>query len=636
MIKKPIDMSYEEAASIPSVFLTAHYALVDLVGLQSGERVLIHAATGGVGMAALQVAKQAGAEIFATAGSDAKRQFLHNLGIRHVFDSRSLSFAEQVMAATEGAGVQVVLNSLAGDFIPKSLSVLGPNGRFVEIGRRDIWTEDQVSGFRADIRYVIVNLLELCHADAAFIQRLFRSVMDRFETNSYRLTPIKTYSLKRAQNAFRHMAHAKHMGKIVVTQLFNRRPPAELEVRGNGSYLITGGLSGLGLLVAQWLVLKGAGHLVLMGRRKCVGDNLSAVAKLEETGTRISVIEGDVSRMQDVQQALEVIESVCPLQGVVHCAGSLSDGVLVKQDWRRFAAVMAAKVSGSWNLHQITRGMHLDFFVMFSSAVSVLGSAGQANHAAACAFEDALAAYRLRLGLPAVSINWGPWSDIGAAANRQIDMRWQAQGIFQIKPSKGLLALEEILSRTSAQTAVLNAAWTDFVRQQSRPKPVPFLSELVSSAAPQKRLRPQTEQAPELLLNLKGVASQEQAKVIHQFVLTVIRCVLELEPDFDIGPKQGLSDLGMDSLLSIELKNHLQRGSGMMFPATLAFDYPTPEALADLISSKLQASDDVAPKSDPDPADYSSIELRQIDNLSDDEAEAMLLQELDIEKRPNL
>ncbi len=629
VVRKPDNLTFEEAAAIPSIFMTAHHALVELARLGAGERVLIHAATGGVGMAALQVAQCLGAEIFATAGSDAKRHMLRTLGVRHVFDSRSLSFADALMEATRGAGVDVVLNSLSGDFIPKSLSVLGPHGRFVEIGRRDIWTAEQVAARRDDIRYFTVNLIDLCRTAPARIQALLTTVMDRIANNDYRPPRIRTFSLEEAPAAFRHMAQAKHMGKIVISQPSNLCRSAGPAIRKKGCYLITGGLSGLGLLVAQWLAAKDAGHLILMGRRPPEPESRTLLDRWEQQGTRISVIQGDVANGADLQQAIAVISGEASLNGIFHCAGALSDGVLLKQDWERFRKVMAAKVSGAWNLHRIANDKALDLFVMFSSAVSVIGSAGQANHAAACAFEDALAFYRRSLGLPGLSINWGPWAEIGAAAGHEISSRWRSQGIFSIPSSAGMQVLEELLQHPSPQTVVLNAAWSEFIGQQSADQRLPLLREIPLTAKALEPGRPAVEPPSEMRLQLQGVPDQDRERVVRQFVEAVVRRTLELEAGFEINARHGLTDLGMDSLLSIELKNHLQRGSGISFPATLAFDYPTIDALVQLILQKSRIArpgDETGlTQATPD----ASTEQAAIENLSDEEAEAMLLAELE-------
>ena len=633
IIKKPADLTFEEAAAIPSVFMTAHHALIELARLEAGERILIHAATGGVGMAALQVAQRIGARIYATAGSEAKRRLLYSMGIRHVFDSRSLSFADKLMSATRGAGVDVVLNSLAGDFIAKGLSVLSTHGRFVEIGRRDIWTAKQVAAKRADVRYFTVNLMELCRSHPGRVRALMTTVLDRFEKKVYRPPLIQTFLLEEASSAFRSMAQAKHIGKIVLSQPFNRQQAAAPAIREKGCYLVTGGLTGLGLFVAEWLARKGAGRLVLMGRRPPGEQGRSALSRLQQEGIRVDIIQGDVSQVRDLHRAFAAIDGQASLNGIFHCAGALSDGVLVNQTWERFRKVMAAKVSGAWNLHRLANNPKLDCFVMFSSAVSVIGSAGQANHAAACAFEDALVAYRHSLGLPGTSINWGPWAVIGAAADREVQARWQAQGISAISPSVGLQILEAILAQPLPQIAVLKVAWPEFVRKQPGGRMRPLLSAIALTHTTVARRAPAHQPSPELVLSVQGIPDQERAKVVRQFVEAVIRRILELETGFQLNIRQGLTELGMDSLLSIEFKNLLQLGTGISLPATLAFDYPTIEALVDLLLSKLRDSGRQGETGMAETKPVHANDDDAITTLSDEEAEALLLAELGLEER---
>jgi acyl transferase domain-containing protein len=619
VIRKPDRLTFEEAAAIPSIFMTAHHALLELAQLKQGERVLIHAAAGGVGMAALQVAKQVGAEIYATAGSDSKRQLLRSLGVREVFDSRSVAFAEQILRATHNAGVDVVLNSLSGEFIAHSFSTLGTGGRFVEIGRRGIWTDEQVASRRPDVQYFCVDLMNLCRTEPGRIQALLQTVAKRLQEKVYQPPPIQVFALGEAQSAFRHMAQAKHVGKIVLS---HQRPDPPIPIREKGCYLITGGLRGLGLRVAQWLAGKGAGHLILLGRRPPDQETRDLLDRLEAQAVRIDIVQGDVSCLDDLQRAAAFIGDRTGLNGIFHCAGTLSDGVLVKQTWERFRSVMAAKVAGAWNLHRLSSGMPLDLFVLFSSAVSVIGSAGQANHAAACAFEDALAVYRRRLGLPGISINWGPWSEVGAAAGAAIHSRWQAMGVFAFPPSAGLQALEALLQNPAPQITVLKADWTQFLR--TRPDS-PMFRMLRATARPAGEPLRTAAQAPEL--SLRGVPEAEKGQIVRQFVERVIRMTMELEVGFELNPRQGLSELGMDSLLSIELRNHLQRGTGMALPATLAFDYPTIDALVALILSKQRAPGQVGmPVMEAEPAP-SAVE-NAIDSLTEEEAEALLLSEL--------
>ncbi|MDQ3605711.1 MAG: SDR family NAD(P)-dependent oxidoreductase, partial [Gemmatimonadota bacterium] len=366
---KPAGLTMAEAAALPSAFLTAHYGLHHLARVQAGDKVLIHAGAGGVGMAAIQIARQAGAEVFATAGSPAKRAFLASLGVRHVFDSRSLDFADEVLRATGGSGVDVVLNSLADEFIPRSLEALAENGRFVELGKRGIWDAAQVAEVRPHASYFTVDLGAAAVEDTALIQRLLGEVMAGFENGGLRALPIKTFPMPEAISAFRYMAQARHIGKIVLT---HHRAPA---IRADATYLITGGLGGVGLSTARWLVEQGARHLVLAGRSAPSEAAQKVMAELEQTGARVVTAPVDVSQPDQVDELLETIRrTLPPLRGVFHSALVLDDGALVQQSWERFQRVFAPRVKGGWLLHARTAHLPLDFFVLFSAAGAVLGS----------------------------------------------------------------------------------------------------------------------------------------------------------------------------------------------------------------------------------------------------------------------
>ncbi|MEM6446994.1 MAG: SDR family NAD(P)-dependent oxidoreductase, partial [Cyanobacteria bacterium P01_D01_bin.123] len=464
VISKPSGLSFAEAATVPTAFLTAYYGLVKKAQLTSGERVLIHSAAGGVGQAAVQLAQAAGAEVFGTA-SPPKWEFLQSMGVTHVMNSRTLEFAEQVMTATEGKGVDVALNSLNGDFIPKSLEVVAPQGRFVEIGKIGIWDAEQVTEKRSDISYLPFDLLDLSWDDPKLIATLLQELMEQFEIGTLRALPYQVFGMEDAVNAFRFMAQAKHRGKVVVeipTENLSDSPT----VQEQSTYLITGGLGALGLQVADWLTQQGARHLVLTSRRGLTETTKTAIASLSER-TELKVIAADVARPEDVEQLLaEIDASMPPLKGIIHAAGVLDDGVLQQQDWARFEKVMAPKVAGTWNLHQATQALPLDFFVCFSSIASLLGAPGQGNYAAANAFMDALAEHRRALGLPGLSINWGPWSTAGMASeltDRDRD-RWAAQGLKAIDLQPGLQMLVTLLKR-SGQVGAIPIDWSTFMRQ---------------------------------------------------------------------------------------------------------------------------------------------------------------------------
>ena len=452
VVRKPAALTVEQAVTIPIAFITARYALEDVARLQAGERVLIHAAAGGVGLAAVQIAQRLGAEVFATAGSPEKRAYLESLGVQHVFSSRNVDFADAIRARTGGAGVDVVLNSLTGDFIPASLGVSTTGGRFVEIGKTG-WSRERVAAFRTDVQYTIVDWAPMARYEPAPIRAILEDTLRQASEGTLRPLPATSFRASDAVAAFRFMAQARHIGKVVVVH-------GAPGVRGDATYLVTGGLSGLGLLVAEWLVRRGARSLILLGRSEPTETARETLAGLEAQGARIAVVRGDVAHEADLRAVFEgVLPGLPPLRGIIHSAGVLDDGVLVQQDWSRFERVMAPKVTGAWHLHELSIGLPLDFFVLFSSVAAVFGSAGQANHSAANSFLDALAFKRQAHGMPASSINWGVWSEVGAAVRHGVGKRVSEQGVGMIDPAGGLAVLERVIEEQPAQAVVFPADW---------------------------------------------------------------------------------------------------------------------------------------------------------------------------------
>ncbi|MFN8009503.1 MAG: SDR family NAD(P)-dependent oxidoreductase [Terriglobia bacterium] len=335
-----------DAAAIPSAFLTAAYALNYLAKMMSSDRVLIHAAAGGVGLAAVQLAQRAGAGIFATAGSEQKRAFLKSMGVTHVMNSRTLEFADEIMEKTAGQGVDIVLNSLAGEFIPKSLSVLSDKGRFLEIGMTGIWDEKQVASLKRSISYYPINLAKITRENHLLVHNLLKELIQDFDKGQLRPLPLRVFPLEEVAHAFRFMAQAKQTGKIAVSfekqQERQRTQTALPSVPASkldpvGAYMITGGLSGLGLLVAEWMVENGARHIVLMGRSKVTEAAQPVIQKFREDGVEVEIIQGDVTQQTQLKEVFGKFGKTLPaLKGLIHSAGALDDGVLTQQNWGRF------------------------------------------------------------------------------------------------------------------------------------------------------------------------------------------------------------------------------------------------------------------------------------------------------------
>ena len=633
----PVGVSLPEAASIPVVFLTTIYGLYHLAHMKAGDRVLIHAAAGGVGLAAVQMAQRTGAEIFATAGSPEKRRHLQNLGVTHVFDSRSLDFANEIMSRTGGRGMDIVLNSLAGKFIEKSVSVLAPGGRFLELGKRDILTREQFGKARPDCEYYAYDLGEEALANSSLLPSLYNELLAAFAKGELRPLPLTTLSNERIVEAFRFMAQAKHIGKIVVTKpasdAATRTLPTKLRLRNNATYLITGGLGGLGLETARWMAREGAGNIVLMGRHAPDTNATDLLNELIRAGARIAIEKCDVSDEVELAASLDrILRSMPPLRGVVHTAGVLDDGMLEQQTWSRFAAVMAPKVHGAWNLHRLTLSSELDFFVLFSAAATLIGSPGQSNYAAANAFMDGLAHHRKAKGLPALSIDWGAWAETGMAARlaKKDAERWAERGLRPIQSDEGMAKLDEMLFSSRAQIVAAPIDWSMMFASTSSGRPPSLFVEVIKPSRTAISEGSEVRRAEDnFVRRLSAEPAVRRLTILKAHVESAASRALGATGGRSLDPRRPLQELGLDSLMSVELRNALAASLGRSLSPTLLFDYPTVESLTRYLAKNvlnLELSDGT---SSEDRVASDNKNLEEVQEMSESEAEALLLAELD-------
>jgi acyl transferase domain-containing protein/NADPH:quinone reductase-like Zn-dependent oxidoreductase/acyl carrier protein len=570
VIAIPESLGFEEAATIPIAFTTAYCALHHLGRLQKNERVLIHAAAGGVGLAAVQLAKLAGAEIYATAGTEVKRDLLRALGVRFVADSRSLSFADEILEATGGKGVDIVLNSLSGESIAKSFATLSPYGRFIEIGKRDIFENSKIElrPFRANLSYFAIDLDRACGERPEFVRSMMDKAVGDFASEKLHALAYRCFPVAGIANAFRYMAQAKHIGKVVVS--FSNcnaviTPPAKTEARflADATYLITGGTGGFGLAVAQWLVNRGACHLVLMARRGVPTESARAIAALTEAGASVTVAQADVTREQDVERVLaDIARTEWPLRGVVHAAMVLDDGLLHELDETRMRRVMWPKVAGAWNLHRHTRDLPLDMFVMFSSFSAIIGTGRQGNYVAANTFLDALAHHRHFLGLPALSVDWGVVSDTGyVSRNTELRQKLDQLG-FSPLPAQQMLDMLGVLLREGAtQVGIGNLNWQQLAK-------IPMIG---SSKRFSFLLKPElsdrdTANGAWLIDAIMAVDPSERQAFLENHVREQLARVLDTSPS-KIDVDTPLINLGLDSLMAVEMGHRMQSQLGISIPA---------------------------------------------------------------------
>lgn len=580
------------AAGVPTAFLTAWYALRHVARLRAGERVLIHSASGGTGLAAAAVAKLLGAEVLATAGNEEKRRYLRGSGISRVMDSRSLDFAEQTRNATHGQGVDVVLNSLTGAAVRAGLETLRPFGRFVELGVRDILADAPVglAPFRHNITLSTVDLIELQRTRPDMFATVLREVVTEFTEGRLKPLLCSPYPLAEATDAFRLMASARHIGKLVLTipnqgkttAVLPKGPPV---VHTDGAYIVTGGLRGLGLATARWLAEQGASHIVLNGRTPPTLAAARAITELSAGGTRITVVLSDIAKPGTAERLVATATAErTPLRGVIHCAMVLEDAAITNIRDPQLKRVWNPKVSGAWKLHNATAEHTLDWFVVFSSMASLLGNPGQGVYAAANSWLDAFAAWRSRAGMPTLAVNWGPWGETGVATD------FSSRGYETIPTDKGLQALHSLLEHGRVQTGVIPgepSTWIPLTGRQSS-----FFSLL---APDNEHSVDAPEDSRDIRGRLEGLAPGiARREALETYMAEHIRGVLRLGGT-TLDPQTPLKALGFDSLLSMELRVRLESDLGVELANNFVWQHPTLSALAtglaECMGLELQSTD---------------------------------------------
>ncbi len=569
----PANWSFADAAAVPVAFATAYYGLFDLGGLEAGQSVLVHAAAGGVGMAAVQLARWKNAEVFATA-STGKHDVLRNLGLDtvHIGDSRSLSFEDHFRAVTGGRGVDVVLDALAGEFVDASLRLLPRGGRFVEMGKADVRDAGDIARAHAGVHYRAFDLIE---AGPERLQEILRELAGLFEAGALTPLPRRVWDVRQVPEAFRFISQARHVGKNVVT--LPRKPDPD------GTVLVTGGTGTLGARIARHLVTAhGVRRLLLLSRRGPDAPGATELAaELTALGTEVSVVACDAAD----RGALARVLADRPLTGVVHTAGVLDDGLLTSLDPAKLAAVLRPKLDAALNLHELTRERDLALFVLFSAAAGVFGTAGQGNYAAANTALDALAAHRRALGLPAVSLAWGLWAEASGMTGHlgAADLvRMSRGGMTGLSDAEGLALFDAAIARGEALAvpARLDLSATD------GPVP-PLLRGLVRGTRRTATAVTGLPVGDDLAARLRPLPAAERDRRLLELVRDHVAAVLGHDTAGEIEPGRSFAELGFDSLTAVELRNRLGAATGLRLPATLVFDHPAPAALVTFLRTEL-------------------------------------------------
>ncbi|WP_040699565.1 type I polyketide synthase [Nocardia vinacea] len=580
--RMPHGWSFAQAAAVPVVYATAYYGLVDLAGAQPGQTLLLHAATGGVGLATIQLARHLGLRLLPTT-SRPKWDVLRELGFddSEIADSRTLDFEQKFFDATDGRGVDIVLNSLTLEFVDASLRLLPNGGKFIEMGHLDERDPVRVAADHPGVDYHHFMLLDV---PPDRLGQILRTVVELFEAESLAPSQVTAWDLRQAPEAFRHMSQARHIGKNVLTVPTPLRP--------DGTVLITGGTGGLGAVVARQLITEhGVCRLVLAGRR---GPQAPGAAELRDElvalGAEVAVVACDAADRAALDGVLAAIPAQHPLTGVVHAAGVLSDGLLATMTPERIAEVMRPKVDAAWNLHEATKDLDLSMFVLYSSIAGVIGNPGQANYAAANVFLDALAQYRHVNGLPATSMAWGLWAEstgmtggLGAADIARL----RRDGFPPLGIEDGMALFDAAVAGGRADVAAVRIDRSALAEDGRS-----IMRGLVRPS--RRRVASAVGESSTLAALVAGRSPAEQKRVVLEVIRAQAAAVLGHDGIASIAPDIPFKDIGFDSLSVMEFRNQLIKATGLRLPARLVFDYPTAEALAGFVYEQISPADDPA------------------------------------------
>jgi NADPH:quinone reductase-like Zn-dependent oxidoreductase/acyl carrier protein len=629
----PPGITFEEAATIPVVFMTAWHALKNVARLRAGDKVLVHAGAGGVGMASIQIAKYLGAQVIASAGSPAKRALLTTLGVEHVIDSRRGDFAERVMELTGGRGVDVVVNALAGEAIPMGLSCLAEFGRFIEIGKRDIYQNSKLPMWhlRKNASFHVVAMDAVFAGDEALTRELLAEITALVTEGRLGPLPYRSFPANRADAAFRLMAAGKHTGKVLLNLAKPFVPVAGEPLRTpfavdpEATYLVTGGFGGFGKVLARWLADRGARHLVLTGRTGAEAPGAKEfIAEMSAAGTEVTAVAADVGAEEGVEAIFGAVTvSRRPLKGIFHLAMVLDDALLDSLTPERFRSVLAPKALGAWLLHERSLDCPLDAFVMFSSASSVFGNPAQGNYAAANAFLDALAQQRRALGLPALAVNWGVLGGEGyVARNEKVAEYLSRQGTESLSPSEVTALLETFLDSAATQMLALRVDWTKWRQSFRGLQDNPLLERVFAAGLEAEET---TGKTSDWRGRIEAAAPADREAVVVQALQEIIGSVLRVNPE-SLRPDQPLTDLGLDSLMGVEIENLIESSIGVTLPPASLMRARTIGQIAALLNEHLGGT-----KSAAVPASAPVIEVEEIsaeeinfEELADEDLERLV------------
>ncbi|MBS1003844.1 type I polyketide synthase [Acetobacter thailandicus] len=569
MISYPLDaldVDYLQASTLPIASATAYCSLVKLARLQKGETVLIHAGTGGVGMTAIYIAQHIGARIFATAGSEAKRAYLKELGCEQVWSSRTLEFAEGIRDVTQGRGVDVVLNSLPGDALSHSVAVVAPYGRFVEIGKKDIIENNglPLMPFNQNMAFFSFDLDRMMLEQKEDVRELMKEMAQLHRQGVIKLPAVTGYPAAKVADAFRFLASSAHIGKVVVdyTKLEDvtayplpRRQPV---VRSDVTYLVTGGAGGFGFATVKWLLDQGAKHFVLAGRRPETDEDVTEkLAFLRECDASVLYFSADCASEKDLDMVFaQAQKKLPPIKGVFHCAAVLDDALVVNMTQEKIAKVMTTKAKAAVLLDKKTQNMTLDYFVMYASATTMLGNIGQSNYMAANTVLNALSWNRFNRGLPSLTVDWGGIADVGMLSRNDVAARTlEMVGLRSITARQALDALPVMLSFDLPDLGYMDIDWEKWSKSARTSTRLLRFSQVILNSLG-------NAVTSERLARLVRLPDKERLPYVIEQMKALISETTHVKPE-DIASTARLSELGIDSLAAVELQTSVKNELGV-------------------------------------------------------------------------
>ncbi len=601
--KLPSNIDPVAASTVPVAFLTAYYAMIELGRMKEGETILIHGAAGGVGLAALQIAKLYGARVIATAGTKEKRRFLSMLGSDHVFDSRSLDFVNDTLAVTGGQGVDLVLNSLFAEAMERSISLVKPFGRFLELGKRDYYADSKIGlrPFRRNISYFGIDADQLLTNAPELTKSIFTKIGALFESGNLSPLPYRAFQHDEIGSAFRLMQNAGHIGKIVVLPPVSGRDavldqkPESIKVDADGVHLVVGGIGGFGLAAANWLVEKGARHIALCSRRGVAdAQTKAAIRHWTEKGVSATLHACDVTREEDVVGLLQTLRAVAPLKTVVHAAMVLDDALINNLNRERNRPVIETKARGADVLDRLTRGDALDHFILFSSATTLVGNPGQANYVAANGYLEGIARDRRRNGLPALAVGFGAIADAGyLAQNTDVgDLLAKRIGKTALKARTALEQVARYIARDpgTVDSAVVMISEIDWSAARNLAIARTALFDVVMRAADQHAAGGDGAEM-DLVAMIEGKSQQEGEEILYNVIANEIATILRISKE-DVSRSKILKEIGLDSLMAVELGMSFQQSTGFEMPLSGIADNTTVGDVARKLYEKVSKKDE--------------------------------------------